>query len=309
MRKSFYVLGMALALSLGLAGCGGDDGAAGAPGAQGPAGPPGPPGPGAASPTGSPTGDLTGTIQAITIDSAAGQKVTVTFALKDAAGNPVVGAEAVDFEFGLAKLVPATTAKPASWQSYVNRSVQTNSNPGVRVLAAGVERGKPTVVAGETGVYRYTMCTPLASVAAFQYYGSGSEPAGSCSTTAVATSGALSGAGWDAVRGSLDLAYNASATTRLVIAGRSPSMVNVIQDFVPASLPTLQAARANMVVTTESCGACHAENSQVRGKILIGNKGGGTPAGGSRSRSARRATTPARSIRPRRPQQAGPRLT
>jgi OmcA/MtrC family decaheme c-type cytochrome len=145
----------------------------------------------------------------------------------------------------------------------------------VRVLAAGVERGKPTAVAGQTGVYRYTMCTPLASVATFQYYGSGTEPAGSCSTTAVATSGALSGAGWDAVRGSLDLAYNASATTRLVIAGRSPSMVNIIQDFVPASLPTLQAARANMVVTTESCGACHAENSQDRGKILIGNKGGG----------------------------------
>jgi OmcA/MtrC family decaheme c-type cytochrome len=277
MRKSFYVLGAALALSFGLFGCGGDDGDPGPQGAPGVAGPPGPPGPGGggAGTAGSPAGDLTGTVQSITIDSAAGQKVTVTFALKDAAGNPVVGAEASEFDFGVAKLVPATTAKPASWQSYINRSTRGFSGTGQPVLAATQERGRPTAVAGQTGVYQYTMCTPLASVATFQYYGSGTEPAGSCATAAVARSGVLSGAGWDAVKGGLDLAYNASATTRLVIVGRLPSLVNVIQDFVPASLPTLQAAKANMVVTTESCGACHAESSQARGKIVIGEKGGG----------------------------------
>jgi OmcA/MtrC family decaheme c-type cytochrome len=278
MKNWLRIASVALLAGALLGACSGDDGAqgpAGAPGPQGPAGPPGPPGPGVTPPPGSPAGDLTGTIQSIAVDSAAGQKVTVTFALKDAAGLAVVGAEAIDFEFGITKLIPATTSKPAYWQSYVNRSVQTNSNPGVRVLAAGVERGKPAAVAGQPGVYTYTMCTPLAAVATFQYYGSGSEPQGSCSTTAVGTAGALSGAGWDAVKGSLDLAYNASATTRLVIAGRSPSLVNIIQDFVPASLPNLATAKANMVVTTESCGACHAENSQVRGKILIGNKGGG----------------------------------
>jgi len=271
MKNWLRILSVAVVAGALLGACSGDDGAQGPAGPQGPQGPAGPPGPGVTPPPGSPAGDLTGTIQSITVDSAAGQTVTVRFSLKDAAGLAVVGAEAIDFEFGITKLIPATTSKPAYWQSYVNRSVAGNAT----VLAAGVERGKPTAVAGQPGVYTYKMCTPLAAVATFQYYGSGTEPAGSCSTTAVARAGALSGAGWDAVKGSLDLAYNASATTRLVIAGRSPSLVNIVQDFVPASLPNLLATKANMVVTTESCGACHAENSEVRGKILIGNKGGG----------------------------------
>ena len=58
-------------------------------------------------------------------------------------------------------------------------------------------------------------------------------------------------------------------------AGRSPSLVNIGQDFVPASLPNFVAATANQVTTTQSCAACHAESSADRSKILIGNKGSG----------------------------------
>jgi OmcA/MtrC family decaheme c-type cytochrome len=262
---------LAAALGLGLAGCSGDDGAQGPAGPQGPQGDQGPAGPPAPGPTGSATGDLTGTVSSIAIDSAAGQKITVTFSLKDAAGLAVVGAEQKNFEFHVAKLIPGTTAQPTSWQSYINSSVGST----VRVLRANAERGKPTAVAGSPGVYTYTFCTPLASVASFIYYGSGSEPAGSCSTTAVSTSGVLSGAAWDAVKGSIDVAYNANATTRLAIAGRDGALVNIIQDFVPASLPNFVAATANQVTTTQSCAACHAESSADRSKILIGNKGSG----------------------------------
>ncbi|MFO0008307.1 MAG: hypothetical protein ACK540_02615, partial [Betaproteobacteria bacterium] len=71
---------------------------------------------------GSATGDLTGSVTAITIDSAAGQRVTVTFSLADANGLPVAGAQDKNFEFQLAKLMPANTQRPAFWQSYINRS-------------------------------------------------------------------------------------------------------------------------------------------------------------------------------------------
>ena len=271
MRKPLLGLVLAAMLGVGLVGCSGDDGPAGAQGPTGPAGPTGPTGPSgppAPGPSGSADGDLTGTITAITVDSAAGQKITVTFTLKDAAGLPVAGAEAKNFEFHVAKLIPGTAAKPTSWQSYINSSVSGNA----KVLRANAERAKPTAVAGSTGTYKYTFCTPLASVASFQYYGSGTEPAGSCSSTVIANAGVLSGAAWDAIKGTLDLAYNPSATTRLAIAGRDGALVNIIQDFVPASLPTMLTAMANQVVTTASCGACHPWDSSTRGKILIGSE-------------------------------------
>jgi OmcA/MtrC family decaheme c-type cytochrome len=260
------------ATALALAACGGGDGATGP---AGPPGPPGPTGPGAPGPTGSLTGDLNGTITAVAIDAAAGQRVTVTFTLKDAAGLPVVGAETKGFDFHIAKLIPGSNSVPTRWQSYVNRSTRGFSGTGTPVLAATYERGNPVAVASTPGTYTYTFCTTLGSVASFQYYGSGTEPAGSCSTTAVSRSGALSGAGWDAIKGSLNLAYEASATTRIAIAGPTGSFVNIVKDFVPAQLPALLTTVTNQVATNASCGACHAENSSKRDKLVIGEKGSG----------------------------------
>lgn len=273
MRKLNRLLACVAAV-LAIAACGGNDGATGPQGPSGPPGPPGAPGAPAPGPVGSATGDLTGRVTAITIDSAAGQRVTVTFSLADANGLPVAGAQDKNFEFQLAKLMPANTQRPAFWQSYINRSDQEGA--GAKVLAGGAERGKPAAVDGQPGVYRYTFCTPLASVASFIYYGSGTEPQGACSATAVANSGVISGSpAWDAVQPTLDLTYSASASTRLAIIGRDGAIVNVVQDFVPASLPTLPAARSQQVVTNESCGACHAEDSAKRGKLLFGTKGSG----------------------------------
>ncbi len=274
MRKLTRLLAC-IATVFAITACGGDDGAAGPQGPAGPPGPTGPAGPGAPGPSGSATGDLTGAITAVTIDSAAGQRVTVTFTLKDAAGSPVVGAQDKGFDFHIAKLIPASNTAPAAWQSYVNRSTRGFSGTGTPVIAATYERAKPTPVATTPGTYTYTFCTALASVASFQYYGSGTEPAGSCASTVVARSGVLSGAGWDAVKGGLDLAYNAAATTRIAIAGADGAFVNITKDFVPSSLPTLATVTAKQVVTNASCGACHAEDSTKRGKLLIGEKGVG----------------------------------
>jgi OmcA/MtrC family decaheme c-type cytochrome len=273
MKRSWVRLGACIALALSLAACSGDDGAAGPAGPPGPQGPSGPQGPGAPGPAGSATGDLTGRITAISIDGAAGQRLTVTFSLQDAAGLAVAGAETKNFEFQLAKQVAANNARPAYWQSYINRSDQEGSGPAV--FAGAPERGMPTPVAGQPGVYSYTFCTPLAAVATFQYYGSGAgEPAG-CAAR-VANAGAISGAAWDAFRPTLNLAYDAAATTRLTIVGRDGALVNLVQDFVPAQLPALPSALSAQVVTTASCGACHAESVAKRDKLLIaGTKGTG----------------------------------
>lgn len=273
MRQTLLKLGAVAMVALGVVACSGDDGAQGPAGPAGPpgaTGPTGPTGPGVTPPTGSATGSLTGTINSVTIDSAAGQKVTVTFTLKDADGNLVAGAQDKNFEFQLAKLIPATSTKPTNWQSYINRSDQEG---GAKTFTGGAERGKPVAVAGQSGVYSYTFCTPLASVASFLYYGSGTEPAGSCDSTAVANAGVLSSAAWNAVRPTLNLAYDAAATTRLAILGRDGALVNIVQDFVPTQLPTLLTAIANQVVTDQSCGACHADRVADRGRLHFGSGG------------------------------------
>ena len=262
---------LALAATIGLAGCSGDDGNNGATGPQGPggatgptgpSGPTGPTGPGVPTTPGTAVGDLTGAITSVTIDSAAGQKVTVTFTLKDAAGAAVEDAQNFNFDFQIAKRVTANKDRPAYWQSYVNSSTGTT----VKVLRANAERAKPTAVAGTPGTYRYTFCTPLAAVATFQYYGSGTEPAGSCPTTVVSNSGVLTSAAWTAFKPTLDLAYDAAATTRIGMVGRDGAYVNIAQDFVPSTLPSLATGYTNLVVTDTSCGACHFETVATRSK-------------------------------------------
>jgi OmcA/MtrC family decaheme c-type cytochrome len=91
----------------------------------------------------------------------------------------------------------------------------------------------------------------------------------------VANAGVISSAAWDAFKPSLNLAYDAAAPTRLAIIGRDGAIVNVVQDFIPSSLPNVLASRVNAVVTDASCGACHAENSLKRDKLLFGTKGSG----------------------------------
>lgn len=261
MKRLLSGLGLAAMLVIGMVGCSGDDGAPG---------PAGPPGAGVPPPTGSAVGDLSGAITAVSIDSATGI-ATVTFSVKDAGGLPVKGAK--NFEFTAAKLIPATASKPAYWQSYINRSTQATG--GVNVLRAVGERQAATEV--EAGVYRYSFCTSLTAAASFKYYGSGTEPTGSCSTTVVGRSGVLNSAAATPVLAGLDLAYAPSAVHRIAIAGRDTgARYNAVIDLVPAQLPTLLAVSSNQVVTNESCGACHAADSANRGRLEIAGIHGNT---------------------------------
>jgi len=270
-----------LSLGVGMAGCEGDDGKDGAQGPAGPSGPPGatgPTGPGVSGPIGTADGDLSGKVTAVTIDSAAGQKVKVRFTLADAAGLPVTDAATNNFEFQVAKLVPASATKPQYWQSYINRS--DGDDPGsTKVLLGGPERAKPTLIDATTGTYEYTFCTPLATVSSFIYYGSPQTPATNCANTVVANAGEMTSAAWAAVKPTIDVSYQAAAPTRITIVGRDGSLVNVVQDFVPSALPALSATLAAEVVTNASCGACHAEDVEDRTQLLImrtkAQKGGG----------------------------------
>jgi len=112
-------------------------------------------------------------VTSISVNTSASAIVTVTFSLKDAGGVPVVGAEAKNFDFQIAKLMPASTSRPAYWQSYINRSESDAAN----VFVAATERTKPKAVDGQPGVYTYTFCTDLDQVKNYLYYGSGTEPA------------------------------------------------------------------------------------------------------------------------------------
>ena len=275
---------LALAASIGLSGCEGDDGKDGTDGSAGPTGPSGPSGPtGPVGPTG-PTGPagpgtvtntqvgglMRGSISQISIDRANGAgKLTVAFELKDAAGNPIDLPSGSQFEFYVAKLVPATDAKPAGWQNLVQRSSGTT----VKVLTPTSERGDTnpdTATAGTVtktgpGAYSYTYFTDLVQVGTFKYYGSGAEPAGA-SGVGIANSGVIDSAAGTAILGAMNLGLEDTATYRVSILSRALAAdgqqlrLNVSSDFTPAGLPAVLPTFANQVVTDASCGACHGDS-------------------------------------------------
>lgn len=275
---------LALAASIGLSGCEGDDGKDGSDGSAGPTGPSGPSGPtGPVGPTG-PTGPagpgtvtntevgglMRGSISQISIDRANGAgKLTVAFELKDAAGNPIDLPSGSQFEFYVAKLVPATADKPAGWQNLVQRS----SGTAVKVLTPTTERGDTnpdTTTAGTVaktgpGAYSYTYFTDLVEVGTFKYYGSGTEPAGAAGV-GISNSGVISSAAGTAVLDGLNMGLEDSATYRVSILSRAVAAdgqqlrLNMSSDFTPAGLPAVLPTFANQVVTDASCGACHGDS-------------------------------------------------
>ena len=182
-----------LALGAGMTGCSGDDGKNGAAGPTGPSGPTGPTGP--AGPTGPGVvvegetgGLLRGGVSKVTVDTAGGAaKVSVEFAMADAAGTPIILPTAKEFEFYVSKLVPATATKPATWQSFINRSTGGTTSTPTKTLVPTSERGNTdaaVATAGDVtatavaGTYKYTFATDLAAVNTFKYYGATGAPDG-----------------------------------------------------------------------------------------------------------------------------------
>ncbi len=277
MRKSLLVLGTAIALSFGLAGCGGgDDGAAGAPGAAGPpgaTGPAGPPGsPGSAAVALTPTTppaefaalEMVGTVTSVTIAS----PPVVNFKLATKQGVPITGfgtssktssqtiASYPNLAFTLAKLVPGSGGTPSKWVNYIVTSV-SQTNGAVTLNRPGTDN-IGTLVDNKDGTYKYTFYRDVPGIKA-QVDGI-TPPAGSSKADLG------------------DLTYNANATHRLVIqiAGAAPGTgtntpngvqvtaavnlqkpVDVIYDFVPATGAAPAASANRKMVANANCESCH----------------------------------------------------
>jgi len=288
MRSLLCTLGAAIALSLSVAGCGGDDGspgpagAPGAPGAEGPAGPPGPPGPSAGSsivltPTTPPETfaalDITATVTSVTIAS----PPVVNFKLADEQGRPIVGfgstskaanatvASYPNLAFSLAKLVPATGGSPSKWVSYIVTTVPTTTTPAAPTRPSTDNTG--TLVDNGDGTYVYTFYRDIPGIKA--------------QVEAMTVSGMNDKADLG------DLTFDASLTHRLTIqiAGAAPgtgtntpnavqstaavpmrNAVNVFYDFIPATGQAPAATAKRDVTSSESCNACHGTLGGVPGE-------------------------------------------
>jgi OmcA/MtrC family decaheme c-type cytochrome len=248
----------ACAAALVFAGCSGDDGATGPAGPPGPAGPEGPPGaegpPGTGvDPVAEPGVVLGGGISAIEIDTTASAILTVTFDVTDTAGRPVAGL--TSFNFGIAKLVQPAGDSPY-WQSYLNR-LAPGSRPVQTLWTTTESSTVGTLTETAPGVYQYRFAADL-------------EGASDALDALVFDSPA-----WDDIKPGIDVSYDPAATHRLSVAHAADGSRYIsVMDFVPDSLPALLPARANHVVTNESCGSCHgdsADRSQLFFPNLHGN--------------------------------------
>lgn len=278
-RSRVPLIALLAMAAIGIAGCSGDDGNNGATGPTGPggsAGPTGPTGPtgpaGPALPTpGDSTGLLRGGVDSITIDRANGAgKVTVTFSLKDKAGNPVDLAAPTEFRFGLAKLLPPTATRPGQWQSLTSTASGGTTTAPTKVLTASSERAstdaslttRGDIVKVTSGTYKYTFATDLVAVGTYKYIGSDAASTALGAGVGISTAGVLNSAAATAVLSSINFGFDDKATYRVAIfPATSAYHYNVTADFVPASLPTLLATPAYQIVTDASCGVCHGDSA------------------------------------------------
>lgn len=238
---------LALAATMGLAGCenDGDGGSAPPPdGGSGGTGPTGPTGPsdvpisqgGPVRNIGTGSGltaqqiaDI-GTLIA-TIDSAAvtGNKPVLEITVKTEKGGPVLGLAASTLRLGVAKLVPAANSVPSRWQSYINRlSTAGIASPALAsAVQANVESG---VAAGWTelgdGRYRYVSSVDLTAV-----------------TTPIAVTYE------PGLTHRYSIAIDLSGAARETLAPDNP-----FRDFVPNGSPV---TTEKLVSATEQCATCH----------------------------------------------------
>jgi OmcA/MtrC family decaheme c-type cytochrome len=183
---------LALAATIGLAGCDGNsthEVAAGPSGPTGPVGPTGPTGPAVPPPVsienGGPVtigdgttltaeqieqiGGLVATIDSVTLSAAPAP--VVEFTVKTSHGGAVLGLAPTVTRFMVSKLVPDPLGRaPSLWQSYVNRSV-TPAAGSPAVLASAIQANTETAAAARwvevgNGKYRYTYAVDLDNVTA-----------------------------------------------------------------------------------------------------------------------------------------------
>jgi OmcA/MtrC family decaheme c-type cytochrome len=244
---------LALAATIGLAGCEGDNGGDGAAGPTGPSGGVGPTGP--TGPTVPPDpGILQGgpvtigngstltaaqiaAIDTLVVDpfsaSVTNNRVVVEFTVETPYGGPVLGLAPTTLRLGVAKLVPAANGEPSRWQSYINRD-PTAGNTADAFIQANTESG----VAGNCAV---------ATAACWEELGDGAYRYRSAVDLAAVTS-------------PIAVSYEPSLTHRVSIAidlaspSRGLAPDNPFADFVPAG----GAVTTNkLIAATANCADCH----------------------------------------------------
>ncbi|MFZ2651876.1 MAG: OmcA/MtrC family decaheme c-type cytochrome [Burkholderiaceae bacterium] len=225
------------------------------------------------------------TVTSVTISS----PPVVNFAVKDGAGNPVVGLGSTsqsatatekgltNLAFALAKLVPGTNGSPSKWVSYIVTTVptykkpqpdpgnDTTTNPAAPARPGTDNTGK--LVDNGDGSYRYTFFRDIPQIA-----------------TQVAAM-TVTGANVKADLG--NLAYEPSLVHRLTIqvSGNAPGTgtntpngaevagfpgvpmvkpLDVIYDFIPATGQAV-ADSGRDIVATAKCNECHRQLGGVPG--------------------------------------------
>ncbi len=280
-------------IAVALSGCGGSDGTAGpqgapgAPGTQGPTGPAGPPGAtgtinaGFVTPEEWEAARFSATVNSVTIAS----PPIVEFSVVDERGRPVEGLDKLtskatgdkvarypNLAFAIAKLMPRTDARPASWVSYM----VTSLNRATEVLSAtrpGTDNeGTLEAVAGKAGTYTYKFYRDVpgtkALVDGFAYSGDNRkddlgdltwQPALPHRLT-IQFSGAAPGTG-----------ANTSNGVQTTPPVNMASPVNLTHDFIPATgqvLAPTDLARED--VSIQNCNVCHGKLAIHGGDEALG---------------------------------------
>ena len=281
---------LALAATIGLAGCDGDsvgDAAAGPTGPTGGVGPTGPTGPtvppvpdieqGGPVTIGNGSALTAEQIAAIdtlvaTLDSAVitNNRAVIEFTVKTAPGGPVLGLAPTTLRLGIAKLVPAAAAVPSRWQSYVNRrATPGNTSAGfVPALPNAIQANTESGVAGDCAV---------ATAACWQELGSGKYRYRSAVDLSTVTS-------------PIAVPYDPSLTHRVSLAidlsepARELAPDNPFLDFVPAG-GTVTSNK--LIAATANCADCHVRlalhggpRRDVEDCVVCHNPGSIDPDGG-----------------------------
>jgi OmcA/MtrC family decaheme c-type cytochrome len=281
---------LALAATIGLAGCDGDsvgDAAAGPTGPTGGVGPTGPTGPtvppvpdiGQGGPVtiGNGSALTAEQIAAIdtlvaTLDSAAitNNRAVIEFTVETAKGGPVLGLAPTTLRLGIAKLVPAAAAVPSRWQSYVNRlATPGNTSAGfVPALPNAIQANAESGVAGDCAV---------ATAACWQELGDGKYRYRSAVDLSAVTS-------------PIAVPYDPSLTHRVSIAidlsapARGLAPDNPFLDFVPAGGSVTS---NKLIAATANCADCHVRFAEHGGSrrsneycVVCHNPGSIDPDGG-----------------------------
>lgn len=284
MKLRSFSWALALGAALVVAACGGGD--SGPAGPAGPAGPQGPQGP--VGPTG-PTGPASATVVNMELIApeawetlqlkASVDKVTVAgppvveFTVSDAQGNAVVGLEKIkstasgatiasypNLAFAMAKLMPRTDTRPASWVSYIITTVSSTTGAVTGATRPSTDNnGTLEAIAGKAGSYKYTFRRDVpgtkAAVDALTHSGNNRKDDLGDLTWApnlphrltIQIGGAAPGTGSNTANG-----------VQVAAAVNAANPVNVTYDFVPATGAVLTPAQLTREdVSIANCNVCH----------------------------------------------------